>query len=32
MTLEDAVSDQSIWRVYSSRVTRTSLAGLRGVG
>ncbi len=26
------VSDQSIWRVYSSKVTRTSLAGLRGVG
>ena len=26
------VSDQSMWRVYSSNVTRTSLAGLRGVG
>ena len=25
------VSDQSMWRVYSSNVTRTSLAGLRGV-
>ena len=27
-----AVSDQSMWRVYSAKVTRTSLAGLRGVG
>ena len=26
------VSDQSMWRVYSSNVTRISLAGLRGVG
>ncbi len=27
-----AVSDQSMWRVYSAKVTRTSLAGLRGAG
>jgi hypothetical protein len=26
------VSDESIWQVYSSKVTRTSLAGLRGEG
>jgi hypothetical protein len=26
------VSGQSMWRVQSSNVTRTSLAGLRGVG
>jgi transposase len=26
------VRDQSMWRVYSSNVTMTSLAGLRGVG
>jgi hypothetical protein len=26
------VSDLSMWRMYSSNVTRTSLAGLRGVG